>query len=381
MAEGGSEEKTEEASPQKLRKARERGEVARSQDLNTALLLAVAIAALAYQLGPMGERLSAMGRRCLELTRESGLSSAQLLDATASAFADGAASLLPILMLLGLFAFVFSFMQVGPLLTLEPLQPKLERLNPLAGLKRLFFELAAYIEFLKALLKALCIGLLCWVVVRGRIREVLSMGSLGPLEAARLTLAIIGKVASWVVLFVLTIAVVDLFWQRFQFAKKMRMSKKEQRDEYKQDEGDPMLKGQRKQMHQEISEGNMMEAVRSADVIVTNPTHLACALRYDPDEEGAPRLLGKGQGVIADKIRAIAKEQGIPIVRDVSLARALYELELDEEVPEELYEAIVVLLKWLEQVARAEGREVAWRREGEGGECQAAAPEFPSAGI
>ncbi|MFT4538955.1 MAG: flagellar biosynthesis protein FlhB [Planctomycetota bacterium] len=363
MAESGSEEKTEEASPQKLRKARERGEVAKSQDLNTGLLLAVAIGALSYQLAPMAQALASMGKRCLQLTAEPNLSNDQLLEAAARAFDDGASSLVTILLLLGVFAFVFPFLQVGPLLTVDPLKLKLEKLNLLAGLKRLFFEMSAYIEFFKALLKAVSIGVLSWMVVRRRLDEVLSMGSISPLEAAKITASILGTVASWVVLFVLTIAVFDLLWQRFQFSKKMRMSKKEQQDEYKQDEGDPILKGQRKQMHQEISEGSMMEAVRCADVIVTNATHLACALRYDPDEEGSPRLLAKGQGAIAGKIREIAKAEGIPIMRDVSLVRALYEMELDEEIPEEMYEAVVEVLRWLEDVARSEGRAVKWKQE------------------
>ena len=365
MADPGSQEKTEEATPQKLRKAREKGEVPKSQDLNTALMLTVALAALGLQLQTLGRGLADMTRGSFETALEPGLTNERIISGMGAAMDSGARMLLPFLIILAAFSFVFPFLQVGPLLALEGLKPKLDRLNPIAGMKRLFFELSAYIEFLKAFLKVTIIGLLAWIILKSHLREVLSLASVGVGDAARVTIAVLVDLALWTALSVMALAVLDLFFQRWHFAKKQRMSKQEVKDEYKQSEGDPHYKSQRKQMHQEILEHSVVESVRQSDVVVVNPTHIACALRYDPDEDDAPRLLSKGRGVLAERIKEVAKEEGIPIVRDRSLARALVELELDDLVPEALYEAVVEVLHWVEEVAISEGREVKWRKSDE----------------
>jgi flagellar biosynthetic protein FlhB len=182
---------------------------------------------------------------------------------------------------------------------------------------------------------------------------------------------IAGKAVTRAVLFYLAIGVLDFMYQRWQHARKLRMTREQVKQEHKEQEGSPEAKGQRKHLHQELAMQSMLNKVRKANVIVTNPDHIACALRYDPESEDSPRLLGKGTGYLAEKIKEIAKEEDIPIVRDISLAHALYTMEEDQQIPEELFDAVAEVLKWVEMVMRAQGQTAQWlvpRPAGETGE-------------
>lgn len=361
MPEGG--EKTEQATPQALRKARERGEVAKSTELSAAALLLTAFGVITWQLESIGAGFGSMAERTFKAATETEPNTAVMLNAFADAIQQAVGLVLPLIVALVAVAMLVPFLQVGAIITFEPLKPSLKKLNPISGLKKMFFSLSTYVELLKGIAKLTVIFLIVWNIIQQEIATILMLGML-PLEAVvAQSVRIIGRCVMYIIMFFAAIAVLDLFYQRWQYAKNMRMSKEQVKQEYKQQEGDPTNKSARKRLHQEILRDAMVLSTAKADVVVTNPTHIACALRYDPDEEASPRLVAKGNGYIAEQIKQVAKDNDIPIVRDVGLARALQELELDTEVPEELYDGVAEILKWVEMVAMSQGETPKWLRD------------------
>ncbi|HYE21120.1 MAG TPA: EscU/YscU/HrcU family type III secretion system export apparatus switch protein [Tepidisphaeraceae bacterium] len=366
-------EKTEEATPQKLQKARERGEVFQSKDLTGAALLAGAAAVISGQIADVSAAFASVSRTLFEAAPAAPHTGAAMLTHFGAAALEGFKALIPLLGVLLALAVLIPFFQVGPLLSFGPLAPKLSKLNPISGIKKTMFSMQAYIELIKAALKVTVVAVIFWIGIKAELRNVLMLGTQAPEVAGHTTMAIAGKALTRTILFFIAIGILDFMYQRWQFHKGMRMSKEEIKQEYKEQEGDPHHKSHRKQLHEELASESMLNHARKADAIVTNPTHLACALRYDPKEEDAPRLLAKGKGWIAERLREIAKEEDIPIVRDVSLARALFTMELEEEVPEELFDAVAEVLKWVETVLKAEGALPRWlqpREEGEDGQAE-----------
>jgi len=353
-------EKTEEATPRKLEKAREQGEVAQSKDFTGAVLLAAAAGVIAGQIDNVSNTFSRIAKTTFEAAGTGPHSNNFLLATFGSAVMDAASSLVPLLGVLVLLALAVPFFQVGPLLVFGPLTPKFSKLNPMSGLKNMFFSMPAYVELLKAVVKVTVVGVIFWIGIKAELRNVLMFSTQPPNVAAQQTISIAGKALTRTVVFFLFIGALDFIYQRWQFNKKQRMSKEEIKQEYKEQEGDPHHKSHRKQLHEEISSESMLNHARKSDVMVTNPEHLACALRYDPGEEDAPRLLAKGRGYTAARLREIAKEEDIPIVRDVSLAHALFALDLEQQIPEELFDSAAEVLKWVEAVLKAQGETAAW---------------------
>jgi len=367
----GSGEKTEEATPRQLQKARERGEVSQSKDLTSAILLAVGFGVIGFTMDAAGPRFKAAAVSAFTNAASPDVSNDVLFRTLAAVSLEAAQALLPLFAAMFAFALFVPFLQVGALLTLDPLTPKLDKFNPVNGIKRMFFSMQTYVELLKSSVKIFVVGFICWKVVSGELRNVILSSDRGAAEIAARTSAIAGKCLTRVVLFFLLMAIIDFFYQRWQYNKKLRMSREEVKQEYKEQEGDPHHKAERHRQHQQLATQAMLHKVRKADVIVTNPDHIACALRYDPGSEDSPRLLGKGKGYLAEKIKEIAKEEDLPVVRDISLAHALYEMEEDEQIPEELFEAVAEVLRWVEQVLKAQGEMPTWLqpqppKEGEG---------------
>lgn len=362
MSADDAQERTEDASPKKLRKARERGEVARSSDLTAALLLAVAAGGLAYGGGALARALNDSALDVFRVVAQPELNSSDLTNALGECAARAAAATFPLLIVLCASALVFPFLQVGPLIAFEPLKPKLERLDPTKGFKRLFASLETYVELGKSAFKLTSVVALAALVARGELARLLAISALHPLEAALTVASTLGTLTAWVIAFALGLGALDLFYQRWNFARRQRMSRQEVKREYKDDEGDPQLRHARRELHLEILESTMLDAVPTADLVARNPTHIACALRYDPSRDGAPRLVAKGQEALAHKIEELARAHGVPIVYDVPFARAVFQLELDAQIPDELFVAAVEVLRWAEAQAQAQGREVSWRR-------------------
>lgn len=353
-------EKTEDPTPRALRKARERGEVARSNDLTAFLVLLVGLGTLVALMGDLGTQFRLMIERVASMTLSGDHGPAAMLTAFAEMAEGVGVALLPLLALLAAAAFAAVFLQVGPLLTLTPLLPKFERMDAVKGVKRMFFSSSTWVELAKATAKLLVVGIVAGAVVWQSLSVVLRTPLLEANTMVQLGFGVITETVKFILVAYLGIAVFDFVWQRYKFQKDHRMTKQEVKEEYKSQEGDPQHKSARKRLHEEISTGMSVAQTEKADVIVTNPTHIACALRYDPEQDGSPRLLAKGAGHVAEQIREIARQMDIPIVRDVGLARAMHELEVDTEIPEELFDAAAEVLKWVETLAAAEGRVPTW---------------------
>ncbi|MDX8401498.1 MAG: flagellar type III secretion system protein FlhB, partial [Mariprofundaceae bacterium] len=207
------------------------------------------------------------------------------------------------------------------------------------------FSSKSMAEFVKSVLKLALIGAVAGMVVAGMVPHLLAAAFQSPREIAALAGLGGGRIALFTALVFAFIAVADVLWQRFEHAKSLRMSKKEIRDEHKESEGDPQLKAKIRQIQMQMAQNRMMADVPKADVVITNPTHLAVALGWKPGSPGAPRVLAKGRGKIAARIREIAREAGVPIRENKPLARSLFtQVEIGHEIPEELYEAVAIVL-------------------------------------
>jgi flagellar biosynthetic protein FlhB len=258
------------------------------------------------------------------------------------------------LMLVALVAGVtMAYLQVGVLFTLKPIQPKLDKINPINGFKRLF-SIRSLVELLKSVLKATLLLYITGSYIVARQNELLTVFSLSITQIVGLMWDIVFNLMLRAVMVLLLLAVLDYAYKRWQNEKDMMMSKQEIKDEYKMTEGDPQLKGKIKQKQREISMGRMMQEVPGADVIITNPTHYAVAVQYDPDRADAPKVIAKGKNLIAKNIKKIAEENDIPIVENKPLARALYaEVELGAFIPANLYHAVAEVLAYVYKLKKS----------------------------
>ncbi|MGC7837221.1 flagellar biosynthesis protein FlhB [Pseudomonas wayambapalatensis] len=352
MAESESgQDKTEEPTEKRKRDAREKGDIARSKELNTfAVTLGGAGALLAFG-GHLAETLMTLMRVNFTLSRE------VIVDERAmGAFlmASGKMAIWatqPVLVLLFVVSFVAPIALGGFLFSGSLLQPKFSRMNPLSGIKRMF-SLNSLTELLKAVAKFFLV-LVVALVVLANDREALMAIAKEPLEQAIIhSVQVVGWSALWMAAGLLLIAIVDVPFQLWQTHKKLKMTKQEVRDEYKDTEGKPEVKQRIRQLQREASQRRMMAAVPEADVIITNPTHYAVALKYDPEKGGAaPLLLAKGTDFLALKIREIGQEHKVQILESPALARAIYySTELEHEIPAGLYLAVAQVLAYVFQI-------------------------------
>ncbi|MEZ4652067.1 MAG: type III secretion system export apparatus subunit SctU [Candidatus Eisenbacteria bacterium] len=348
MAESG--EKTEQPTPKRLREAREKGQVAKSQDLTSAVLFLV----LAMLLLTSGAKVQEVLMTAMRDYFQQALAAPSLDVDGASVLLQEAIRILfrvigPVLGVGFAIGAAVVFFQVGPLFSMQPLSPSLSKLDPLKGAKNKFFSTQTYLELAKSLLKIVIVSVVVYMVVKGAIRDV-GLTVRQPVEASsNLTGHLLRSLTTKVGGMFLVLGTVDLFLQRAQHIKKLKMSKDEVKREYKQQEGDPQYKGHRKQMHQEILQHNMIEDVKNADVVIINPTHLAIALKYRKGEMGAPQIMAKGERLFAKQILEVARRYRVPVMRNVPLAHALFALEVGDQVPEELYTAVAEVLNWVYQ--------------------------------
>jgi flagellar biosynthesis protein FlhB len=332
MADSGG-EKTEQPTPKRLQDARKKGQVAKSQDLTSAALLVAAVGVLAF----FGASASQTLIKSLDHTfhfaggLKGEMDSAVVFGALTEGVKTLGVTLAPLFVTLFALALGVSYVQVGSLFAPESVKP--------------------YIELAKNIVKIVVAAAIIWFAMKGAIRQVLALTT-QPIEVVAIfTTRLAVEIGLKVACAFIAIGAVDFFLQRFLHLKEMRMSKKEVMDEFKESEGDPHIKGHRKQLHREILHESMAAAVKNANVVVVNPTHVAVALQYDREKMQAPQIVAKGMDLMAAQIRKIAEESKVPIMRDVPLARTLHELEIEQEIPEDLYEAVAVVLRWAYQFA------------------------------
>ncbi|EWY37140.1 hypothetical protein N825_21370 [Skermanella stibiiresistens SB22] len=339
--------KTEEASGKKLSDAREKGNVPMSQETKTWLMLLGSLVVVSLVAPGSVRRLSGSLVAYIEqagtVPMDQGAIGQILTDTAITAIL---AILLPVLVMAAA-GILGTILQIGWLVSTEKITPDITKLNPLPAFMRLF-SFQNSLELIKGLAKMIVIGTVCAIILTPVITSVEHYAGM-PMEMLLAEIQhLVVKLFLWVTIIMLFLAGGDLFYQRFQFAKKMRMSKHDQKEEYKQQEGDPIIKGRLRQLRFDKARRRMMQAVPKADVVVTNPTHFAVALKYDQSAMTAPVVLAKGADAVAAKIREIAKEHDIPLVENPPLARALFaSVEIDQEIPPEHYKAMAEVISYV----------------------------------
>ena len=343
-------EQTEPATHKKLEKAREKGQMAQSKDLSSSFAFAFGVAGLLITASASEERVRSIVRSALIVT-SAGVEDRKLatLQAAAAMATDALWVVAPVLAAAVVGALVGGLAHVGFNVTFEPLKPNLEKLNPAAGVKRLFSTRALF-EAFKALVLAIFVGWMLYESVRSLLPILVVSGYGTPASIGHTAWSSLMRlVLPCTVLFVV-LGVADYVVQRLIFLKQQKMSKDEVKREWKEDEGDPQLKGERKALAREIAFSNPKAAVATANAVVVNPTHYAVALRYSPGECGLPVVVAKGVDAEAALIREAALAEGVPIIGNPPLARALYKIGVNSTVPEPLLEAVAVVLRWAAQV-------------------------------
>lgn len=363
MSEESSEERTEEASDHKLREARKKGNVAWSRDLTSALVVTVGAGVLAATASSMAAWFCASAvelyRTAVHETPDPHDACALLLAAVAGSFQV----LLPLLVAVFAVGVLVPLLQIKPLFAVDKLKPKLENLDPVKGLQRLFFKARTYVDLLKSVVKVGLLTVIALVVVRGRLDALLDLAGAPLASSVAVTVQVLLEVIAWTAAGFLFVGLVDVPWQQMQFAKEQRMSKTEKKREYKNREGDPDIKRRRKEAWGEMKQNRMLRGLEDggADIVARNPTEIACALRFDPDKDPVPRLVAKGRGEVAQEILAIARRKQVPMRRDVPLARALVELDVDAPIPRDLYDAVRAIYEWVAEEAREDGELAPWQ--------------------
>lgn len=350
FAEGDGADKTEEATPKKLSDARKEGQVAKSQELSTAVMLLALFVILKAAVGYIGTRFL---RYYLDTYQAIDVYSVEdFTPSIASAFLrNGLVEVLliclPVFAVAVAAAFAVSIAQVKWEVTAKPLKPKFDKFNPLKGFKRIFSK-DKVVELVKAVIKIALIFYLAYSDLEEAAGAVVSLYDFGLEQAVVYIGNFVINLGIKISMVYLVVGLADYIYQKFKFKKDLRMSKQEVKDEYKKQEGDPQVKGRIKSKMREVSQRRMMQKLPEADVVITNPTHFACAIKYDKEVAEAPVLIAKGADYVAQKIKDAAKEYDIPIVENKPLARMLYyNVDLDSEIPQELYQMTAEVLAYV----------------------------------
>ena len=342
-------EKTEQPSHKRLKESREKGDVAHSKDFTQTLLI---LALFGYMIGNAPGLIESFGRLMLIPSELTGMPfEVALKTAIDAALKEGVALMLPFLLIvlgIGMFG---EFLQVGIVLAFKKIMPSAQKINILANLKNTFSK-KNLMEFLKSIAKIAFLTVLVTQVVRDALPELMSVPHSG---LAGLQTGVGGMVRTLIVNVAVAytiIALADFTWQRLQHRKQLMMSKEEIKQEFKEAEGDPHIKSKRKHLHQEMVMQGAVNSARKASVVVTNPTHLAIALYYDPDETPLPLVLTKGEGTLAQEMMKAAREAGVPVMQNIPLARALMaDAHLDQYIPSELIEPVAEVLRLVRKLA------------------------------
>ncbi|RST75500.1 flagellar biosynthesis protein FlhB [Siminovitchia acidinfaciens] len=343
-------EKTEKATPKKRQDTRKKGQTAKSQDVNTAIILLSVFGFLMFFSSHIGHIVKDIFRRTLSEYVLMDLTSENLRQIGLDIILAVAILLGPIMLVALVAGLGANLLQVGFMFTAEPMKPKLEKIDPIKGFKRIF-SIRAIVELLKSILKIGFVGFITFLVLWLRIDEVLILAHKSVPSALKtigsLTLQM-GISASIALLF---LSLFDYLYQRYDFEKNIRMSKQDVKDEFKNMEGDPLIKSKIKQKQREMAMARMMEEVPKADVVITNPTHYAIALKYDEEKADAPIVVAKGIDFMAQKIKRVAEEHQIVLVENRPLAQTLYkQTDIGDAIPDEFFKVVAEILAYVYRI-------------------------------
>lgn len=339
-----SDDKTEEATPHKLSEAKKKGQIAKSKEISSALTL-LASTIILITLGKYVT--NSFGANIIEFignNLNSNLDMDSLQSIIVTVLWRFFIIVLPVVIPIMIIGVGANLIQSGFIRSTEAIKPKLSKINPISGFKKMF-SLRSLVDLVKNIAVIIIVGSVGYKFLKDNFRQVLSVSNLRFPEIINVFFKLATNIFFRVTLIMLAIALIDFMYQKFQFKKDMRMTKQEVKEEFKQMEGDPQVKGKIKQKQREMATRRMMQQVPNASVVVTNPTHIAVALKYESGKTNAPILIAKGSGYVAIKIKEIAKENNIPIIEDKPLARLIHqEVELESEIPSEMYQAVAEIL-------------------------------------
>jgi flagellar biosynthetic protein FlhB len=339
-------EKTEDATPKQQRKAREEGNVGMSAEFTGGMVMLLAGATLAMWMTEIVGRSAGLIVRSIGLISTRDPTSADIGPFLMAALAEMSWMLAPVLGVGFVAAAFFNYVQIGALFTLDPLMPKAERLDAIAGLKRMF-EPKKLVDLAKNVGKLSVSGALGYLVIGDKLGMLVQLPRLGLWKAMEMLGSVAFDLCAYLGGALVAFGVIDLLWQRHTHAKGLKMSKDDVKREHKESEGDPQVKSKRKQLHKQLVKDAGVNNTKTADAVVINPTHVAVALRYDEEASGAPMVVSSGRGEVAQKIKKIARRHGIPTIRNVPLARALVDLDVDQQIPAEFYEPVAEILNYV----------------------------------
>lgn len=347
MAEESFEEKTEKATPRKREESRKKGEVAKSRELVSTAVLFASLITLTLFGSYMYSHLQLIMKETFSQLAFNDLSVVDFIAFAKKVISMFFLIIIPVLSAVFFTAVFSNVMQIGFVLSGESIIPKLSKINPIKGFGRLFSK-QSVMELFKSLLKLGIVGSVAYITIEGERKNALLLGDMEINSIISYILSTISKIFFRCILAMILLVIIDYAFQKFEFEKKLKMTKKEVKDELKRSEGDPLVKSRIKSIQMEMARKRMMQAVPEADVVITNPTHLAVALKYDSPAMNAPKVIAKGAGILAERIRNVANSHGIPIVEDKEIARNLYALvEIGQEVPSILYQAVAEVLAYI----------------------------------
>jgi flagellar biosynthesis protein FlhB len=353
MAKDSSQEKTENATPKRLREAKKKGDVAKSKDLTTVFVLVVVFVTIAFTANHIGETLKEFMRHCYTLVEKGDLTLHDVGSVLQTMVIAWVKAVGPVLVAGFTAALFIGLIQVGGVFSTDPLIPKIEKLNPVEGFKNMF-KIVTFIELLKNIVKMTLVIYLAYHTVKDYIQSILLSSKVTIVEAAQMTGEVVASFFIKVAIVFIIVALIDMGVQRWNYLKRHKMSKDEVKREYKQDEGDPQIKGERRRLHREMVFGDAKQNVKNADAVVSNPVHVAVAIMYDREEMGAPEVLIKGQKRYAEMILQIAREENVPIIRNIPLAWSLLQIEEGDPIPEDLYEPVAEVLSLVYEMQEKE---------------------------
>lgn len=342
-----AEEKTESATPHKREEVRKKGQVAKSAEIGTALTILTGFYVVKTAANFALEHLHALINHFLANAASWNGQADMAFSFFLVAVKEAAFVLLPVFGVLILVGIAAQLAQVGFMFNSSLIKPQLHRINPFDGFKRLFSK-RAIVEFLKAVLKLAIIVWLAYTQIRKRLPWLANLAAVDVVNSSLLVSSSISGLVQGIGLTLLIMAAADYFYQRWEFEKSIRMTRHEIKEEFKETEGDPLIRSRIRQKQRELAARRMMQAVPTADVVITNPTHIAVALLYQADKMAAPEVVAKGAGVVAEKIRELARTHGVPLVENPPLARALFRsVDIGQQIPAELYAAVAEVLAFI----------------------------------
>lgn len=347
MAEQSFEEKSEKATPKKREESRKKGEVAKSRELpSVSVLLAGLGTLILFGTYTYNHILMIMEGAFSQLS-VNNINIPEFMQFFREMLQLFILTILPLLAAIFITAILSNIVQVGFMLSPESIKPKFSKLNPIKGFGRLFSK-NSLMELFKTILKLTIVGGVGYLTIKGEMKNAIHYGDMALTAILSHTLNVTFKIFIKCTLAMVVLVVIDYAFQKWEFENRMKMSKKEVKDEFKRTEGDPLIKSRIRSIQMEMARKRMMQDVPKADVVITNPTHLAIAIKYDSTTMNAPRVLAKGAGSVAERIKTIARDHHIPVIENKEIAQHLYKLvEIGQEIPEMLYQAIAEILAYI----------------------------------